>query len=162
MIAYWIAFLSGLALVGGIGLWRANRLLYAGLYFLLSLLAVAGLFVCASADFVAVAQIVVYVGGILVLLLFGMMFMSAGNAEVLDLRPRTPLLAVVGVFFLALALLKEVQAAVRLLPEAAVLAPQETTAMSQTLVVDQALSFELVAVLLLVALIGATFIAARA
>ena len=50
-----------------------RNVLYAAFYLLLTLLGVAGLFVLASADFLAIAQIMIYVGGVLVLVIFGVM-----------------------------------------------------------------------------------------
>src|SRR3984885_12716402 len=49
--------------------------------FFITLFALAGLYVLALADFVAITQIVIYVGGILVLILFA--FMLSGR-ETLD------------------------------------------------------------------------------
>jgi len=47
--------------------------MYAAFFLLLTLLGVAALFVLASADLLAVAQIMIYVGGVLVLVIFGVM-----------------------------------------------------------------------------------------
>lgn len=160
MIA-WIALFGGLGFTAAIGLWRAQRLMYAGLSFLTTLLTVAALFAIQAASFVAVAQIVVYIGGILVLLLFGMMFMSAGNPEVLEVRPRTNWLWVALVLLIGGGLLREVWAAAQHLPEAKEKVSFAPRQIGTELVAYHALSFELVAVLLLVALIGATFIASR-
>lgn len=157
----WIALFGGLGCAAAIGLWRAQRLMYAGLSFLTTLLTIAALFAVQAAAFVAVAQIVVYIGGILVLLLFGMMFMSAGNPEVLEVRPRTNWLWVVLVVLIGGGLVRQVLVAAPTLPAArtdTAFAPKQ---IGTELVAYHALSFELIAVLLLVALIGATFIASR-
>lgn len=47
--------------------------MYAAFYLLLTLLGVAALFVLASADFLAVSQVIIYVGGVLILVIFGVM-----------------------------------------------------------------------------------------
>ncbi len=65
--------LAAIALGSGLVVARARNLVYSAMGLLFSLLGVAGLFVYAHADFVAGIQIVVYVGGILVLILFGIM-----------------------------------------------------------------------------------------
>jgi NADH:ubiquinone oxidoreductase subunit 6 (subunit J) len=52
--------------------------------FFVTLLAVAGLYVLALADFIAITQIVIYVGGILVLILFA--FMLSGKDTLANLQ----------------------------------------------------------------------------
>jgi NADH-quinone oxidoreductase subunit J len=59
--------ISALALLG------TRKVLYAAISLLLILLGISALYVFAGADFLAVTQIIIYVGGILVLLLFGIM-----------------------------------------------------------------------------------------
>ena len=51
----------------------ANRLIHAVFALLFTFFGTAGLYVFLGADFVAGAQVLVYVGGILVLMLFGVM-----------------------------------------------------------------------------------------
>jgi len=51
----------------------ARNLIYSAYALLLTLFGVAGLYVLLGADFLAAAQVLIYVGGILVLLLFGIM-----------------------------------------------------------------------------------------
>ncbi|MBD2751836.1 NADH-quinone oxidoreductase subunit J family protein [Spirosoma validum] len=64
---------SALALAGALAVLLTRNVLYAAFFLLLTLLGVAGLFVLASADFLAIAQIMIYVGGVLVLVIFGIM-----------------------------------------------------------------------------------------
>jgi NADH-quinone oxidoreductase subunit J len=116
-----IAFFAFIALTmgGAITVLLTRNVLYAAYSLLLALLGVAGLFVFAGADFLAVSQIVIYVGGVLVLVLFGVMLTNkplrdypapttAGNVPVSE-RPnsilteiRNPWLAIalaVGLFW---------------------------------------------------------------
>jgi NADH-quinone oxidoreductase subunit J len=51
----------------------AKSLIYAAFGLLFTFFGVAGLYVMANADFLAITQLMVYVGGILVLLIFGIM-----------------------------------------------------------------------------------------
>jgi NADH-quinone oxidoreductase subunit J len=64
---------AGLSLIGALAVLFTRNVLYAAFFLLLTLLGVAGLFVLASADFLAIAQIMIYVGGVLVLVIFGVM-----------------------------------------------------------------------------------------
>jgi NADH-quinone oxidoreductase subunit J len=71
LIAFYV---FGAISVLGAGILLFTRNVFYGAYsLLLAFLGVAGIFVFANADFLAVAQIMVYVGGILVLLIFGVM-----------------------------------------------------------------------------------------
>jgi len=54
----------------------AKNILHAAFALCLSFLGVAGLYVFLHADFVAAVQLIVYVGGILVLIMFAVMFSS--------------------------------------------------------------------------------------
>ena len=60
--------------------------------FFVTLFALAGLYVLALADFVAVTQIVIYVGGILVLILFAFMLSGKETLDVLQTAERLNLL----------------------------------------------------------------------
>jgi NADH-quinone oxidoreductase subunit J len=67
-IAFWI--LAGLTLVSGAGVMLSRNLLHAVLFLIVTFIGVAGFFVLLSADFIAMAQIIIYVGAISVLVLF--------------------------------------------------------------------------------------------
>ena len=51
----------------------SKNLVHAAIYLFFSLFLIAGLYVLLFADFLAVVQVIVYVGGILVLIIFGVM-----------------------------------------------------------------------------------------
>lgn len=50
-----------------------KNLIHAALMLIIALVCIAGIFVLAGADFLGMAQIMIYVGGVLVLVLFGIM-----------------------------------------------------------------------------------------
>ena len=54
----------------------ARNIVYAAFALLFTFFGIAGLYVMANADFLAVTQLLVYVGGILILLIFGVMLTS--------------------------------------------------------------------------------------
>ncbi len=66
-------FLAALAVGGAGGVAFSRNILYSALGLLASLLGVAGIYVYLSADFLAVAQVMIYIGGVLVLVLFAVM-----------------------------------------------------------------------------------------
>ena len=57
-----------------------KNIVYAAFSLMVTLFSVAGLYVFLQADFLAATQVIVYVGGILVLILFGVM-MTSGRLD---------------------------------------------------------------------------------
>jgi len=137
----------------------SRNVIYSAFSLLFTFFGVAALYVFLSADFIAVTQVVVYVGGILVLLLFGVMFTN----NIMDTDLKTDVLHAVPGTFLFLGIL------------AALLFPFYTTngwmpsdTQLQGSVVERigfetmsryVLPFEMASILLLAALIGAAFLA---
>ncbi|TAE48672.1 MAG: hypothetical protein EAY69_04670 [Cytophagales bacterium] len=66
-------FFGILILVASLYLFFTSNILYAALSLLFTFLGISALYALLGADFLAVTQVVVYVGGILVLLIFGIM-----------------------------------------------------------------------------------------
>ena len=138
----------------------ARSLIYSAFALLFTFFGVAGLYVLLGADFLAATQLLVYVGGILVLLLFGVMLTH--KLYDLDLRSEVnqflPGLIVTAGLFVILT-------ATALRTEWAALAqraPAPTTAEIGRLFMGRyLLPFEAASVLLLVALIGAAMIVRR-
>src|ERR1700709_1273310 len=77
--------------------------------FFITLFALAGLYVLALADFVAITQIVIYVGGILVLILFAFMLSGKESLDVIIQQRKSfisisklPALLLAGLFLIIL------------------------------------------------------------
>jgi len=68
--------LSGIALGGGFLSVTLKNLMHSGLSLLLTLAAVAGLFALMDADFLFAVQIMLYAGGVMVLVLFAVMLVE--------------------------------------------------------------------------------------
>ena len=64
----------------------SKNIIHSAVGLLFSLFGVAGIYVLLAADFLAVVQILVYVGGILILLLFGVMLTQRITS--VDMRDR--------------------------------------------------------------------------
>jgi NADH-quinone oxidoreductase subunit J len=137
----------------------SRTLIYSAFALLFTFFGVAGLYVLLGADFLAATQLLVYVGGILVLLLFGVMLTH--KIYDLDLRTETTqllpgLIVAAGLFVIlaATALRTEWMGAAR--------PPAPTTGEIGRLFLGQyLLPFEAASVLLLVALVGAAMIVRR-
>ena len=163
---------SALTLLGAIAVLLTRNVLYAAFFLLLTLLGVAGLFVLASADFLAVAQIMIYVGGVLVLVIFGVMLTH--NAEptatvTSQTANRVPSLnragaglagaAIATCLFVALYTLLA-RANFPLLNEP--IGWQSTIqTIGKQLMTEYVIPLEIAGILLLAALVGATYLAAR-
>ena len=146
-------FLAVLVLVpAGLAV-TVKTIFHCALWLVLSLTGVAGLFALLGADFLFVAQILVYTGGITVLLLF--VVLLSGNPKDWIVKQVNGQwawsLLLAGIFIALLATL------FRQLPEPAVLAETApvTKALGMTLVRDMVLPFEAVSLVLLAALVGA-------
>ena len=77
--------LAALALAGALGLIIASNVFHDALFLVLTLGSVAGIFVILGADFLAVVQVLIYVGAVVVLLLFGIMLTRAPIGPSTDL-----------------------------------------------------------------------------
>ncbi len=72
-------------------------MMYKAYFLLFTLLAVAAIFVLGRADFVAASQIMVYAGGILILIIFSLLLTGETHREILPFNRLGLLSTVVGV-----------------------------------------------------------------
>jgi len=159
-----------LTVFGAISVVVTRNLIHSCVYLLFSLIGVAGLYLTLNAEFIAATQLVVYVGGIVVLLLFAIMLTGGSNLKVLVNKfglESTPLMGNLKTYIFA-ALSGLVLAAVlikilfsSLLKSSTVSNNFFTTVedVGVKLLTDHILAFELSSVLLLGALVGAAIIA---
>jgi NADH-quinone oxidoreductase subunit J len=134
-----------------------SNVVYSAVGLLFTFMGVAGLYVLASADFLAATQMLVYVGGILVLILFAV-FLSNRISDVKLSNPthfRIPaFLVCVSLFGLLSHTAVTTPWAVK---QGAEFAPT-TANLGRLLMTKYLLPFEIVSVLLLAALIGAALL----
>lgn len=141
-----------------------RNIVHAAFALMVTLFGVAGLYVFLQADFLAATQVIVYVGGILVLILFGVM-MTSGRLEMRIHIERSQLLLGAGISLALLTLLLTVIANMpvwkNLTDDGDTLQPT-TQRIGEMILKDKfLLPFEVVSVLLLVALIGAALISRK-
>lgn len=160
-----------LTVVCAIAVAVTKNIMHSCVFLLGSLIGIAGLYATMGADFVAVTQIMVYVGGIVILMLFAVMltggkdFVSRAQ-NLLGLAPSMgnkwtySIGILVGVVFL-LTNIKLISSVIREYPAKAVgnEFPSTVSQIGHLLVKDHVLAFELSSVLLLGALVGAAIIA---
>ncbi len=139
----------------------SKNLVHSAFSLLFTLGGTAALFVLLGADFLAITQLLVYVGGILILLLFGVMF----TQRIYDMRAQTnfynlPTAVLVGVttfflLFFGVALSVPWKAAPHPAHE------PTSAALGELLLTRYLLPFEVISILLLTVLIGAVVVAKK-
>ena len=141
-----------------------RNIVHAAFSLMVTLFGVAGLYVFLQADFLAATQVIVYVGGILVLILFGVM-MTSGRLEMRIHIERGQLLLGGVIALMLLMLLLTVIAntpAWKNLTDDGTEFPPTTERIGELILNGPfLLPFEVVSVLLLVALIGAALISRK-
>jgi len=137
-----------------------RNVIYSAFFLLFTFFGVAGIYVLLAADFLAVVQIMVYVGGILILLLFGVMLTN--KITNVDIRTGTANLLPASI---AVGLMMGAMVSAMLFTSWRIQDTQVpyTTIkqLGSLLITDYILIFELLGMLLLIALIGAASIARR-
>ena len=150
---FWIVV--GLTIGSAMLVGLSKKLVYSAYALLFTLFGVTGLYVFLWADFLAVVQVVVYIGGILVLIIFGIMLtnkitsVNISNTSVQkSIGSVILLIFITGLGFMVAKTPWNVVANSE---------PTQTTeAIGRLLMIDYLLPFEAASLLLLGALIGAT------
>ena len=164
LVAQNIAFyaIAALMIFGAIRVVTCKNLVHAALWLVLVLAGVAGQYILLAAEFVAITQVLVYLGAIVVLFLFGIMLTRAKTGTDTDLDhtgPKRVGAAVLGLLLFALmgyALWDGFRD-----QEFGQITVQRTAEVSDTIFSSYLLPFEVISVLLLAALIGAIVLARR-
>ena len=152
----WYLF-AGITVLGGLTVALSRSVVHSGIALLFSLLGVCAMYVFLGADFLAMTQVVVYVGGILVLVLFAVMMTNrimrtTLPEEIISPAPALGASAVV----LTLCLLVIHRTAWPIIETTEAL--PTTKAIGRAFLTDWLFPFEFTSILLLVAMIGAAMI----
>lgn len=156
--------LGGLLILSALGILIAKKPIYAALSFLATLLLLAGQYLMLSAEFIAVMQILVYAGAILVLFIFVMMLFQDTYLEILKVPSKSSRLWISFVsasFLVAIGFvvfkISDFEATKKALPEGF----GQAKALGHALYIDFFFPFEAVLLLFLVGIVGAVFIAKK-
>ena len=137
-----------------------KNVVHAALWLVLVLGGAAAQFILLGSEFVAVTQVLVYVGAIIVLFLFGIMLTRAswGDDEntAVEKRAMAMVVAVLLLVVMGGALLESFEDTRLVIDE-----PQRTATVSDSIFSQYIVAFEAVSVLLLAALIGAIVVARK-
>ncbi|MBT3942788.1 MAG: NADH-quinone oxidoreductase subunit J [Chloroflexi bacterium] len=156
--------LAAVTVLSSLGVVLTRNVVHAAFMLLLALLAVAGIFLMAVAEFLALAQILIYGGAVTVVVLFAIMLTRSDDQPRADHSQRPlALLTAVGVF--ALLVIAFVASDVASLESATGVGTDTESgfeALGLGLFTDWAIPFEVASLVLLVALIGAILLARSA
>jgi NADH:ubiquinone oxidoreductase subunit 6 (subunit J) len=144
-----------LAAVGGVAILLSKNVFKSAIYLLVTLLSIASLYALLYAELLAVAQILVYAGGITVIIIFGVMLTTRVSGKPLVVT-NTHLvsggLAGIGMFILLISYLTAMPSHDR------TLTPQNISGIAFSIFSQYSLPFEVAGLMLLIALIGAAVI----
>ena len=167
----WAVFLVAAAaiLAGALGVVTSRNPVHAALNLVLTLFGVAVLFVAQQAHFLAVVQVIVYAGAIVVLFLFVIMLIGVDREENIaadPLRGQRPLAAVLAALTLLLILVLargqgEWATGVPSLAGQASGTGENVEKLARSIFTRYLLPFEATSVLLVVAVVGAVVLARR-
>ena len=165
--SFWV--FSGVAIISAFLCITRRSPIASALWLVLTLFAIAALFVILQAHFIAAMQVLVYAGAIMVLFLFVIMLLHVGPTESSDLPgwKRRAVMIVIGAV-----LVVELWGVSKIVPDRAIRLPAgeirrmteqqgAVQVISQTLLRDYLVPFEITSVLLLAAIVGAVVLAKR-
>jgi NADH-quinone oxidoreductase subunit J len=153
---------AALALGGGIGVLAQHRPIGSALSLIVVMGALAGLYMLLGAEFVAVIQVIIYAGAVMVLFVFVIMLVDAEGSEM----PRTSRVALaVGLPSIVLGVLTGAWVVLKSFPVPAMLSIGElhgtATNLGRLLFGEYLLPFEFTSALILIAIMGAVVLARK-
>jgi NADH-quinone oxidoreductase subunit J len=153
--------LAGVAVLGAVSLILQRHPIRSALSLIAVMVALAGLYLLQGAELVAAIQIIVYAGAIMVLFVFVIMLLNAGEEERTNASRMARYVGLPLAFFLLLQLAWWVGRGSSGMAPAASASPAMTKNLSKLLFTSFALPFELTSILILVAILGAVVLAKR-
>ena len=147
-------FFEVLAAISALGLLFTRHVFYGAILVIVCLLSLAGIYILAFAEFVAVVQILIYAGGILIVILFGIMLTSKISGKPLLVENSSAfsggLICVIVFSFLVYYFSQE-----KFITSEPLAQQDPIRLVGANILVPYLLPFEIAGVLLLIALVGA-------
>lgn len=163
MIIFWTTAL--VAVGAALGMVLTRNAVHSALFLILNFCAVAVLYLLLRAPFLAAIQVTVYAGAIMVLFLFVIMLLGAENAELAEERIgwQKPVGALLGIVLLAEGAYVAYSGVALTADKPAIVASEigAPQAISLSLFSRYLLPFEIISVLLLVAIVGTVVLTRR-
>jgi NADH:ubiquinone oxidoreductase subunit 6 (subunit J) len=154
----WFWLLAFITIASAVMVVFLKNIVHSALYMMLSLAGVAGTYLLLNAEFLAAVQILIYVGAIAILIVFAVMLTRRGGIQHSNPFSGKCVFALIVTFALFVVIFKIIT------PTAWVAVPGQAAANNVTAIADAFLvnfvvPFEVAAVLLLVAMVGAILLA---
>jgi NAD(P)H-quinone oxidoreductase subunit 6 len=153
--------LEVIILVAALGVVLIPNIVYSAFLLAVVLIAIAGLYILLNAEFLAAAQILIYVGAINVLILFAIMLVNSRLAVQSDSKPLSVRLLAVILSFGSFAGVSSMIVQTSWPKPPFLGQPQTMYLIGNHLFSDYLLPFEVVSLILLIALIGAVLLARK-
>jgi NADH-quinone oxidoreductase subunit J len=152
--------LAAVAVAGAISLILQRHPIHSALSLIVVMVALAGLYLLQGADFIAAVQIIVYAGAIMVLFVFVIMLLNAGEEERANLSRMARFVGVpLGLVFLVEVAYWVARATSHMSQSST--QSVSTRDLSSLLFREYAFPFELTSILILIAILGALVLARR-
>ena len=148
LVLFYVA--AALVIMGGLGVVLTRNIVYAAFALLASMLGVAGVFLLMFAEFLALVQVLIYGGAVVIVVLFSLMLTRIQDFEHLTDHGQWPLAALFATGVFALLTAAILTTGVRVAERESVGFRQ----LGESLFTDWAVPFEVASLVLLVALIG--------
>ena len=148
LVLFYVA--GAITLGGALGVVMTRNIVYAAFALLASLFGVAGIFLLAFAEFLALVQVLIYGGAIVIVILFALMLTRIEDFEHLTDHRQWPIAAIVAIAVFGVIAATIVTTAVRTTERQGI----SFEALGNSLFTEWAVPFEVASLVLLVALIG--------
>jgi NADH-quinone oxidoreductase subunit J len=162
-IVFWI--LSVVILVSAFMVVSLRNIFHSALFLILCLFSVAGIFILLGAEFLAAAQVLIYVGAVAILMIFAIMLTSNLASKKIRQSNENVLVAFFVCFIFVISavmlLARTYESVWSKLSPAETLPAQNILTLGKYLMTEFMLPFEVVSVLLLAAMIGAIVLARK-
>ena len=158
-VVFWL--LSAVAIISGLMVVSLRNIFHCALFLIMCLFSIAGIYILLNAEFLAAAQVLIYVGAVAILIIFAVMLTTNLASDKVRMTTRNAAVAfvacamfAVGVVFLLLKTQVWAYSSVPMMTD-------NVATVGKFLMTEFMLPFEVVSVLLLAALIGAIVLARR-
>lgn len=152
--------LAAIALAGAVSLILQKEPIHSALSLIIVMVALAGLYLLLGAEFISAVQIIVYAGAIMVLFVFVIMLLNAGNEERTNFSRMAAYIGLPLAVVLGAGLVYFVGRGSQAVPNTEA-ATGVTRPLAMMLFKDYVFPFELTSILILIAILGAVVLARR-
>jgi len=152
--------LAIIAAVSGLLVVTLKNIFHSALFLVLTLFSIAGIYILLGAEFLAGVQVLIYVGAITILMIFAIMLTyQLSSKSIRQVNEQVPWAILIVLMFFVMSLLAVIKTA---WPTANSILPENNTfELGRQLLSTYVIPFEVVSIVLLVALIGAIIISRR-